>query len=69
MPQSGQGNWDLLLVAAAHAVGNDVDLVLSSEKIEGRLSYANVAFDADDDAGQRAGGVERFEGFFHLGRT
>lgn len=57
MSQPGQCNWDLLLVAAAHAVGNDVHLVLSPEKIERGLGYADVAFDADDDAGQRSGGV------------
>lgn len=51
MPQPRQCDWDLLLVATADAVGNDVDFVSSAKKVNGGLRNANVTFDADDDAG------------------
>jgi hypothetical protein len=63
MPQSRQCDRDLLGIAAAHAVCNDVDLVPSPEKIDGGLCDANVALDADDDARERTGDFEAVERF------
>lgn len=64
MSQSCQRNGNLLFVAAAHAICDDVHFVSGSEEIERGLSDADVAFDADDDAGEGAGGVERIESLF-----
>ena len=61
MPQPRQRNRHFLLVAAALPFRNDIYLVSGLEEIERRLRNADVAFDADDDAGERAGGVERVE--------
>jgi hypothetical protein len=55
MAQPGEGNGHLLLVAAADAVGHDVDHVAVAEQVEGGLSNADVRFDADDDAGEGRG--------------
>ena len=66
MSQSRQRNRHLLFVAAAHAICNDVYFVSGSEEVERGLRDADVAFDTDDDAGERAGGVEGIERLLDL---
>lgn len=51
MPEPGQGNWHLFLVAAAHCISNDINFVPSSEEVNGSLCDADVALDANDDGG------------------
>lgn len=69
MPQPSERDWDLLLVAAAYAISNDIDLVASSEKINRGLCNADVAFDANDDSGDGALCTERIEGFLDVWRA
>lgn len=66
MPQSRQRNWHLLFVTAAHAVGNDIYSVSRLEQIKGSLCDAYMALDADDDARQWTGEVERVESLLDL---
>lgn len=47
MPQPCQGDGYFFLVAATHSICEDVDFVASIEQINGRLCYADVAFNAD----------------------
>lgn len=69
VPQPGQGNGNFLLVTAADAICHDVYFVAVAEQIERGLCYADMALDTDNDAGQRAGGIERVEGLLDLGGT
>lgn len=66
VPQPGQCNWDLLFVAAAHAIGDDIDLVPSSKKIDCGLCDTNMAFNADDDGGDGSIRAERIESFLNV---
>jgi hypothetical protein len=67
VPQSCQRNGDFLLVAAAHSVCDNVDLVSGLEEIDGGLCDADVAFDANDDARERAGDFEAVESGLDFG--
>lgn len=69
MPQPGQRNWHFLLVAAAYAISDDIDLVTSSEKIDRGLCDADVAFNADDNSGDGSVRAKRIEGFLDVWRT
>jgi len=53
--QARERNGNFFFVAAADAVGDDVDAVAVAEQIEGGLGDADVRFDADDDAGEGRG--------------
>lgn len=64
MPQPSERNRNFFLVTAADSICYDVHFVPSLEKIYRGLGYTDVAFDADNDAGQGTGDVEGFEGFF-----
>lgn len=64
MSQPRQSDGHLLLIAGAYAISDDINLMPRSEKIERSLGDADVAFDADDNAGERTGGVERVERLF-----
>jgi hypothetical protein len=66
MPQPRQRDGYLLLVAAAHSVGNHIDPVSSSDKVDGGLCDANVALNAHKDARERARGVQGVESFLHF---
>jgi hypothetical protein len=60
--QAGEGDGDLLLVAAADAISNDENVVAGPQQINRGLRDADVALDADNDAGEgpcRVEGVER----------
>lgn len=63
VPEPGQCNGDFFLVAAGHAVGQDIDLVAIAQQVERRLGDADVRLDTDDDALVLLG-----EGGAHLGR-
>lgn len=65
--QAGKGQGDLFLVAAAHAVGNDVDGVAGSDQINAGLGDTDVALDADDDAREGPCRIERVEGLLNFG--
>jgi hypothetical protein len=54
-PQPRQRNRNFLLITAAHAVRDDVHLVPGAQEVERGLRDADVAFDADDDAGEGTG--------------
>jgi hypothetical protein len=69
MPQPCQCNGHLLLIAAAHSIGDDIDLVLGPQEVDGRLCNANVALDANEDARERAVGLEVVEGFLDFGSS
>jgi hypothetical protein len=62
--QPRQSDRHFLLVTGAYAVGDDINFVSGSKKIECGLGDANVALDTDDDARERTGGVERVECLF-----
>jgi len=62
VPQPGQSNRYLFLVAAAHCIGNDIHLVSGSEAVNGSLCDADVALDADDDGGDGSICTERVKG-------
>lgn len=47
--QPVERDGDLLLVAAADAVGQDVDLVAAGQEVQRRLGHADVALYPDDD--------------------
>jgi hypothetical protein len=64
--QAGEGYGDLLLVATADAIGNDKDLVASSQQINGGLCDADVALDADNNAGEGPCGLERVDGLLYF---
>lgn len=67
MSQPRQSDWYLLLVARAYAISNNIYFVSGSEEVERGLGDADVAFDTDDDARERTGGVERIESLFDFG--
>lgn len=67
VPQTRQCDGHFLLVAAAHAVCDDIYLVAGAQEVDGGLRDADVAFNADDDAGEWPGGVEIVEGFLDFG--
>jgi hypothetical protein len=69
MPQPRQRNRHFLLVAATHSVRNYIHFVSGPQQVECGLSDADVALDADDYAGERAGGVEGIEGLFDFWRS
>jgi hypothetical protein len=64
--QAGEGNGDLLLVAAADAIGNNENIVTSPQQVNRGLRDADVALDADDDAGEGPCRVEGVEGLLDL---
>ena len=66
MSQSRQCNRHFFFVAAAHAICDDVYFVSGSQEVKRGLRDADVAFDTDDDAGERAGGVEGIERLLDL---
>jgi hypothetical protein len=66
MPQPRQRDRHFLPIAAAHSIGYHVYFVAGTEEIECCLSDADMAFDADDDAGEGAGDVEGIKGSFHF---
>lgn len=55
-PQPIQGDADLLGIARAHAIGNDVHLVAGVAQVKGRLGDADVRLDADEGDLRRRGG-------------
>lgn len=59
MSQPRQSNRHLLFITRAYAISNDIDPVSGPEEIECGLSDTDVALDADNDAGEWSGGVER----------
>lgn len=69
MPQSGECEWHLFLVAAAYAISDDIDLVAGSEEIKCGLCDTDVAFDADDDSGDGTVCAERIKGFLDIRRA
>lgn len=69
MPQPSQCNWHFLLVTAAYAISDDIDLVASSKKVDRGLRDANVTLDADDDGGDWPVCAERIEGFLDVWST
>ena len=60
-------NGHLGSVAAAHAVGYDVHVVAGVEQVDGGLRDADVALDANEDAGERARGAACVECLLDLG--
>jgi hypothetical protein len=67
VPQPCQRDRHLLLIATAHSIGDDINLVLGSKEVDGSLCDANVALDANEDARERAAGIQIVEGFFDFG--
>jgi hypothetical protein len=57
--QPRQSDWHLFLITRAYAISDDIDFVSGPEEVECGLSDADVALDADNNAGERTGGVER----------
>lgn len=51
MPQPRQRNRHFFLVAAAHSIGDNVDLVAGAKQVESCLGNTNVALNTDDDTG------------------
>jgi hypothetical protein len=64
--QAGEGNGDLLLVAAADAISDDKHIMSGPQQINRGLRDADVALDADDDAGEGPCRVEGVEGLLDL---
>lgn len=67
MPQSCQCDGNLLLVATADSVRDDIHLVSSSKQVDGGLCNANVTLDANDYARKRAGRIEVIKSFLDFG--
>jgi hypothetical protein len=67
IPQPRQCNGHLLLVTAAYAIRDDIDLVSSSEEIDGGLCNADVALNANNDAREWAGDIKTVERFLDFG--
>jgi hypothetical protein len=64
--QAGEGYGDLLLVAAADAISDDENVVAGSQQVNRGLCDADVALDADNDAGEGPCCVEGIEGLLDL---
>jgi hypothetical protein len=64
--QAGEGDGDLLLVAAADAISDDKHIMPGPQQVNRGLRDTDVALDADNDAGEGPCRVEGVEGLLDL---